>query len=825
MSLVKAFKWLLIDQFTLSFGDGDGGSPGPSTTNVQNSNLPTYVEPYVTSMLGAAQQQMFNMNGNQITGFKPYTPYSTNMNDYVAGFSPLQQQAQTSAAGLQTPGQFQAGSQLAGAAGLGSLGTAGNVANTGANYYGMATSPTATQAFMNPYIQASLTPQLEEMRRQYGITGTQQAGQATAAGAFGGSRDALMASENKRNMNMAMNQAIGSGYDKAFQAAQQAQQFGANLGLQGQQAALQGYGQAGQAGSTLGQLGTAQLGAQQGIINTQNTAGNAQQTQEQNKINQAIQNYAQQQQMPLQSLSNLSGLLHGLPLQNTTTQSYQAAPSTISQIAGLGTGIAGISKLAAEGGVMKSYAGGGITSLENRQRIAGNYSPQMLQQSVQRGVLPQGIGGVLSQDYTNMANRAQQGQAAQQVAERAAQAAAAVPDEANGVSGLPSNLPLRMAQGGIIAFAEGDVVKTSKRTVTRDPLHWDYTPTAPDYTEADTMITAAEAAPHTMDAVANARTAEEQKRGITDVYTPMLNDLKAKEAALAGKQDRAQGLALLAAGAKMMGSTSPYAGVGIGAGIGEYATNYGAASEKLDALKENYSQQNNNIMLAQNAYKEAALTNDTNRMDKAKSTIIAAQQNKQKLKEDFAKTVDTGNLKKAEKTADYYKDVSVEGMKASNARITDMRNGIDIIYNSLTQPGPNGEPPKMAPGPQAKATALKQYQEQTGMSLEKLMLAKELGVGKLNEDQKKTYANLTAKDSGYQILQTRLNIMKESDPKYAELKAKSDEIEKKHMTTALGGGSNTSTDTVQSPNKFLLDGFSFPDQKSMDAYKKAKESS
>jgi hypothetical protein len=123
-----------------------------------------------------------------------------------------------------------------------------------------------------------------------------------------------------------------------------------------------------------------------------------------------------------------------------------------------------------------------------------------------------------------------------------------------------------------------------------------------------------------------------------------------------------------------------------------------------------------------------------------------------------------------------------------------MRNGIDIIYNSLTQPGPNGEPPKMAAGPQAKATALKTYQEQTGRSLEKVLLAKELGVGKLSEDQKKTYANLTAKDSGYQILQTRLSGMKESDPKYAELKAKSDEIEKKHMTTALGGGSNASTD-------------------------------
>jgi hypothetical protein len=35
--------------------------------------------------------------------------------------------------------------------------------------------------------------------------------------------------------------------------------------------------------------------------------------------------------------------LRGLPMQATTAQSYQAAPSTLSQIAGLGTtGIAGL---------------------------------------------------------------------------------------------------------------------------------------------------------------------------------------------------------------------------------------------------------------------------------------------------------------------------------------------------------------------------------------------------------------------------------------------------------------------------------------------------
>ena len=365
MSILKALKWFMIDQFT--FGVGGGGSSGPTTTTVNQTNIPDYAQPYVESMLGAAQSQIFNTNAaGNVTGFKPYTPYSTNMQDYQAGFSPLQQQSFQGAAQLQTPGQFGAGSQLAGAAGMGSLGTAGQAAQAGNQYNQMATNPYATQAFMNPYLQASLQPQLDEIGRQYGITGTQEQSQATGAGAFGGSREALMASENQRNKNTAMNQAIGTGYNNAFNAAQQAQQFGANLGLQGQQAALQGYGQANNAAGTLGQLGTQQLNAQQGILGLQNQYGGQQQAAQQNMINQAIQNYATAQQYPMMQLGNMSNLLHGLPMQSSTTQSYQAQPGLASQIGSLGAGAIGLSKLAGAkaGGSTKAISKRGGTGID-----------------------------------------------------------------------------------------------------------------------------------------------------------------------------------------------------------------------------------------------------------------------------------------------------------------------------------------------------------------------------------------------------------------------------------------------------------------------------
>ena len=46
-------------------GGGGGGGSGsgnsaPTQTTVQNTNIPDYAQPYVESMLGATQQQLFN---------------------------------------------------------------------------------------------------------------------------------------------------------------------------------------------------------------------------------------------------------------------------------------------------------------------------------------------------------------------------------------------------------------------------------------------------------------------------------------------------------------------------------------------------------------------------------------------------------------------------------------------------------------------------------------------------------------------------------------------------------------------------------------------
>jgi hypothetical protein len=134
----------------------------------------------------------------------------------------------------------------------------------------------------------------------------------------------------------------------ANQLNAQQQQFGANLGLQGLQAANQ-------AAATLGNLGQNQYGQQTGNINIQNQLGTQQQQQQQNVLNQQYQDFLTQKQDPYNKLAFQQSMLSGLPI-SSSTQSVYSNPSMLSQVAGLGTAAAGaygLSKGIKKGGKIK----------------------------------------------------------------------------------------------------------------------------------------------------------------------------------------------------------------------------------------------------------------------------------------------------------------------------------------------------------------------------------------------------------------------------------------------------------------------------------------
>jgi len=359
-------------------GSGGGGGGQPTQTTVQNTNIPEYARPYVETMLGTAQQQIYNYDpSGTVTGFKPYIPYGATVGPggqitntaqeqaaaAVAPFSPMQERAFQQTANLGLPGQYALGTGYQALGGIGSLGA-------GREYVGAAINPFAQAAFMSPYMQNAVDVQKQEALRS---ARTQNIGAnlgAARQGTYGGARQLLAEQERNRNLQTQLGQIQATGTQKAFEDAQRQMQFAADLGLRG-------YGQAIGAGTALGQMGGQQLQAQQGIIGLQSQAGAQQQALEQQKINQAIQNYAMQQQYPQQQLAFMSGLTRGLPLQTGTTQSYQAPPSAVSQIAGLGTagigayGLGRATGIFNKGGKVKASDGLAELGLYNAMSKAG----------------------------------------------------------------------------------------------------------------------------------------------------------------------------------------------------------------------------------------------------------------------------------------------------------------------------------------------------------------------------------------------------------------------------------------------------------------------
>lgn len=303
----------------------------PTNTTQTTTTIPEYAKPYVEKMLGQTEALS-------------KTPYQTYGGERTAGFSPLQQQSFQSAANMAPSQQLSQGSGLAYGAGLGGLGMAMGAANP-QNFQSQ------VGGYMNPYLQMSLAPQLAEANRNYDISGLNQQAKATQAGAFGGSREAIMAAENERNRNMGLNSIIGQGYNTAFGNAQ-------NQFNQSQQQALQGLGVGLQGATALGQLGQNQYGQQMGINQLQNQYGAQQQTQDQNMLNQQYQDFQNQVNYPYKQLGFMSDMLRGLPLSQGASTMYQAQPSLASQAVGLGLLGKGVGAFAEGGEVeQEDYAG------------------------------------------------------------------------------------------------------------------------------------------------------------------------------------------------------------------------------------------------------------------------------------------------------------------------------------------------------------------------------------------------------------------------------------------------------------------------------------
>lgn len=317
------------------------------------TTIPDYAKPYVESLLGQA---------SALTDLE-YNPYMQYQGDRTAQFSPLQQMSYENAALMQTAPQLQDATAMTGLAGLGALNTQYTFNPYQAQSFG---SSGTAQQYMSPYMQNVVDVQMQQAKRQADIAAQTQQAQAARSGAFGGGRDAIMRSQGNAELqrNLANIQATGlqNAYQQGMQqfnteqgqrqaAAQlnaQQQQYGAGLGLQGLQTALTGA-------KNLADIGNTQFQQNTNLLNLQNTLGLQQQQQAQNILNTQYQDYLNFQNYPYKQLGFMSDLLRGLPLTQQASTVYGQAPSTTSQLVGLGTAALGASKLAGlkEGGLAK----------------------------------------------------------------------------------------------------------------------------------------------------------------------------------------------------------------------------------------------------------------------------------------------------------------------------------------------------------------------------------------------------------------------------------------------------------------------------------------
>ena len=259
--------------------NGTTGATGTTTTDPlvgevtgSESSLSNWAGPYVTDMLGRGWAM----------ADQPYQAYTGPL---TAGPSAAETSAFQGVAGLTIPTD-----------------------QMGAFVPQTFTAESAQQ-YMNPYLMAALQPQIDEARRQAQIQRVMDASRLTQAGAYGGSRQAVMESELNRNLLQNLSGITGTGYAQAYNQAMQ--QF--NTEQDRQRAAQEAANVYGLAALTK----QAELGAREREI-------------EQAGIDAERAQFEEERDFPYKQVQYMQSLLQGLPI---AAQSYSyMQPSMLSSI-------------------------------------------------------------------------------------------------------------------------------------------------------------------------------------------------------------------------------------------------------------------------------------------------------------------------------------------------------------------------------------------------------------------------------------------------------------------------------------------------------------
>ena len=414
--------------------------------NYRSTSLPDYLDkPY---------QEYMGLYGGQVAAdLKAGAPDFGK--DRIAGLSEVQTNAMNAALEMAPAAQLKTATGLMGAATANALNTDYTPGQYNAQNFG-----SQVGGYMSPYMQGVVDIQQREAQRQADIAGTQRGARAAQAGAFGGSRQGIENAEAARNLAMQKGDIQAQGLQNAFtqaanqynvgnQLSEQSRQYGAGLGLQGQQAAMQGAG-------ALGTLGNLQFQQGMGINQLQAGYGGMQQDIQQQKLNTQYQDFLNKQNYPYQLLNQYGNVLNKQPANMNTQQvTYGQAPSLGGQLIGAAGSFATAPKLFAEGGMVQGYAGGGVA--DSRDVTDQSYIAKLISK-----MSPPQLQAILGNPSVPRAQK-------QMAADRLEDLMQMQASSQRGLLGAAENTPSIQemypaeetaygANGGIVAFADGDVV-------------------------------------------------------------------------------------------------------------------------------------------------------------------------------------------------------------------------------------------------------------------------------------------------------------------------------------------------------------------------------
>jgi hypothetical protein len=246
-----------------------------------------------------------------------------------------------------------------------------------------------SEAYMSPYMQNVVDIQKREANRDYAKQLQELNKQATAAGAYGGSRQAIERSEAARNQAMRLGDIEAQGLEKAYQSGM------------GQFSAEQGLGlQAGQANLTAAQQTDL---ANQAAINQQRSQY-VQQALDAAKVNYGGQLTAAQANQAAQNATNQFNVQSGLQANAQNITALSAAGQQGQGLAGIATqqNQANLANMGAQGQVTQAeqaLSQQGVGNLQNTANANLNFTNQA-NAGVVAGVNAQPVGGGTSTNQT-----------------------------------------------------------------------------------------------------------------------------------------------------------------------------------------------------------------------------------------------------------------------------------------------------------------------------------------------------------------------------------------------------------------------------------------